>query len=139
MEDAKKIVKLAIDNFQNRKVDVMIPGHKATQVADFGVKAIEYHLGGTFRGSYYTLTVFYHLRSSCPELSGGNDVSVTINIAPNVGMAMKLAEIKPDAIYLSSCLANAKPDCPYSSTEDMANIIENKTGIKVVIGTHDYH
>jgi len=55
IEDAKKIVKLAIDNFQNRSADVMIPTQKASQVAGFGVESIEYHLGGTFRGSYYTL------------------------------------------------------------------------------------
>ena len=50
-----------------------------------------------------------------------------------------LSEIKPDRIYLSSCLANAKPGCPYSSSEEMAEMIEGKTGIKVVLGTHDYH
>jgi carbon-monoxide dehydrogenase catalytic subunit len=55
MEDAKKIIKIAIDNFQNRGADVMIPKHKATQIAGFGVESIQYHLGGTFRGSYYTL------------------------------------------------------------------------------------
>jgi len=55
MEDAKKIVKMAIDNFQNRGSEVMIPKHKATQVAGFGVESIQYHLGGTFRGTYYTL------------------------------------------------------------------------------------
>jgi len=55
LEDAKKIVKLAIDNFENRGSDVMIPDHKATQIAGFGVESIQYHLGGTFRGSYYTL------------------------------------------------------------------------------------
>ncbi len=55
MEDAKRIVKLAIDNFENRGADVMIPQEKATQIAGFGVEAIEYHLGGTFRGSYVTL------------------------------------------------------------------------------------
>lgn len=60
-------------------------------------------------------------------------------LAPTVGMAMKLSEVKPDAIYLSSCMANAKPDCPYSTPEEMAGIIENKTGIKVTLGTHDYH
>jgi carbon-monoxide dehydrogenase catalytic subunit len=54
-EDAKKIVRLAIDNFQNRKTEVMIPKQKNMQVAGFGVESIEYHLGGTFRGSYYTL------------------------------------------------------------------------------------
>jgi predicted metal-binding protein len=61
------------------------------------------------------------------------------SIVPNMGMAIKLSEIKPDVIYLSSCLANAKPGCPYSSAEEMATILESKTGIKVVVGTHDYH
>ncbi len=55
MDDAKRIVKMAIDNFSNREVEVMIPSQKATQIAGFGVESIEYHLGGTFRGSYYTL------------------------------------------------------------------------------------
>jgi len=55
LEDATKIVKMAIDNFENRKAEVMIPKYKATQIAGFGVESIEYHLGGTFRGSYYTL------------------------------------------------------------------------------------
>ncbi len=55
LEDAKRIVKMAIDNFENREAEVMIPSYKATQIAGFGVESIEYHLGGTFRGSYYTL------------------------------------------------------------------------------------
>ncbi len=55
MEDARRIVKMAIDNFQNRGAEVMIPRHKATQIAGFGVESIKYHLGGTFRGVYYTL------------------------------------------------------------------------------------
>jgi carbon-monoxide dehydrogenase catalytic subunit len=55
LKDATTIVKMAIDNFENRKVEVMIPKYKATQIAGFGVESIEYHLGGTFRGSYYTL------------------------------------------------------------------------------------
>ncbi len=57
----------------------------------------------------------------------------------NVGMAIKLSEIRPDAIYLSSCLVNAKPGCPYSDAEEMAKMLEDKTGVKVVLGTHDYH
>jgi predicted metal-binding protein len=61
------------------------------------------------------------------------------SVAPNVGMAAKLSEIKPDAIYLSSCLANAKPDCPYTSAQEMAAVLEKKTGVSVVVGTHDYH
>ncbi|UCH22591.1 MAG: anaerobic carbon-monoxide dehydrogenase catalytic subunit [Deltaproteobacteria bacterium] len=55
MEDARRIVKMAIDNFENREQELMIPKQKAVQIAGFGVESIEYHLGGTFRGSYYTL------------------------------------------------------------------------------------
>ncbi len=55
MEDAKRIIKMAIDNFTNRGAEVVIPQHKNTQLAGFGVESIEYHLGGTFRGTYYTL------------------------------------------------------------------------------------
>jgi carbon-monoxide dehydrogenase catalytic subunit len=55
LEDAQRIVKLAIDNFENRGAEVMIPKQKAPIVAGFGVESVEYHLGVTFRGSYYTL------------------------------------------------------------------------------------
>jgi predicted metal-binding protein len=58
---------------------------------------------------------------------------------PNLGMAMKLSEIKPDKIYLSSCLAKAKPGCPYVSAEEMADMISKKFGVEVIQGTHDYH
>ncbi|MBN1832729.1 MAG: CGGC domain-containing protein [Deltaproteobacteria bacterium] len=60
-------------------------------------------------------------------------------LVANMGMAVKLSEIKPDAIYLSTCLANAKPGCPYTTPEDMAKALEAKIGVKVVIGTHGYH
>jgi carbon-monoxide dehydrogenase catalytic subunit len=55
MQDAIRIVKMAIENFQNRGADVMIPQHKSKQIAGFGVESIKYHLGGSFRGDYYTL------------------------------------------------------------------------------------
>ena len=58
---------------------------------------------------------------------------------PNTGMAIKLSEIKPDAIYLSTCMVNAKPDCPYTAIEDKVKMLEEKTGVKVHLGTHDYH
>ena len=60
-------------------------------------------------------------------------------LVPTVGMAMKLSEIKPDKIYLSSCLVNAKPECPYSNADQMATIISKNFDIEVVKGTHDYH
>ena len=60
-------------------------------------------------------------------------------VAPNMGMAVKLSEVKPDRIYLSSCFVNAKPGCPYASAEEVAGVLREKTGIDVVLGTHDYH
>lgn len=59
--------------------------------------------------------------------------------APNVGMAIKLSEIKPEAIHLSTCLANARPGCPYGGAEEFKKILEGKTGVPVILGTHDYH
>ena len=55
MEDAIRIVKTAIDNFPNRKAEVMIPEEKENLVVGFSYEAINYHLGGTFRGSYTPL------------------------------------------------------------------------------------
>ncbi len=61
------------------------------------------------------------------------------NTVPNLGMSFSLAGGKPDAVHLSSCLVGAKPACPYSSAEDLAAFITEKTGLPVVLGTHDYH
>jgi carbon-monoxide dehydrogenase catalytic subunit len=55
VEDANRIVKMAIDNFENRGAEVMIPAQKSPQIAGFSVESVRYHLGGTFRGTYYTL------------------------------------------------------------------------------------
>jgi carbon-monoxide dehydrogenase catalytic subunit len=54
-EDAKKIVKTAIENFPNREKEVIIPDNTANLIAGFSYEAINYHLGGTFRGSYVPL------------------------------------------------------------------------------------
>jgi carbon-monoxide dehydrogenase catalytic subunit len=55
LEDAKKIVKEAIDNFPNRRSEALIPNVKEKMVVGFSQEAIKYHLGGTFRGSYVPL------------------------------------------------------------------------------------
>ena len=60
-------------------------------------------------------------------------------VIPNLGMAAKLSETKPDVIHFSTCLANAKPDCPYYKPEELKEMVEKKFGIPVVLGTHDYH
>ena len=55
LDDAKRIVKTAIDNFPNRHAEVLIPKDKEKMVVGFSYEAINYHLGGTFRGSYTPL------------------------------------------------------------------------------------
>ena len=60
------------------------------------------------------------------------------SLAPNAGMALKLGELKPDAIHLSSCLVNARPGCPYASAEELAEVLAKKTGVEVKLGTHEY-
>ena len=60
------------------------------------------------------------------------------SVAANVGMAIKWTQIKPEAIYLTTCMAKAKPSCPYSTPEEMAEFITQKTGVPVLLGTHDY-
>ncbi len=54
-EDAKKIVRTAVENFPNREKEVMIPDNSSDLVAGFSYESINYHLGGTFRGSYTPL------------------------------------------------------------------------------------
>jgi predicted metal-binding protein len=61
------------------------------------------------------------------------------SVVPTVGMMMRLSEIRPDVIHLSSCMVNAQPGCPYFKAEELAAIIKEKTGIQVVLRTHDYH
>ncbi len=54
-EDAKKIVRTAVENFPNREKEVVIPNKSSNLIAGFSYEAINYHLGGTFRGSYTPL------------------------------------------------------------------------------------
>jgi len=54
-DDAKKIVRMGIENFTNRGREVMIPDNASELIAGFSYEAINYHLGGTFRGSYAPL------------------------------------------------------------------------------------
>ncbi len=54
-EDAKRIVKLAIENFPKREKEVIIPDNASELIAGFSYEAINYHLGGSFRGSYTPL------------------------------------------------------------------------------------
>ncbi|MCL4501278.1 MAG: anaerobic carbon-monoxide dehydrogenase catalytic subunit [Deltaproteobacteria bacterium] len=55
LDVAKKILLMAIDNYPNRKAPVMIPSQSSPTVVGFSYETIQYLLGGSIRGSYYTL------------------------------------------------------------------------------------
>ena len=55
LKSAKEIVKASIENFKNRKSEVVIPDHKSPMIAGFSHETINYLLGGTFRASYKPL------------------------------------------------------------------------------------
>ncbi len=54
-ETARQIIKIAIENFPNRKGKVNIPKEKERGIAGFTTENIFYHLGGRFRASYRPL------------------------------------------------------------------------------------
>jgi len=55
VETARKIVKIAIENFANRKGKGNIPNVMERGIAGFTTENISYHLGGRFRASYRPL------------------------------------------------------------------------------------
>lgn len=57
---------------------------------------------------------------------------------PNVGMSVKLSDMKPDKIYLSSCMTRARPACPNQDIEDLGAMLEETFSVPVIQGTHDY-
>jgi carbon-monoxide dehydrogenase catalytic subunit len=55
-EDAKALVRRAIDNYRNRDRNKMaIPSHRRPLIGGFSVEAIKYMLGGAFRASFRPL------------------------------------------------------------------------------------
>ncbi len=58
-------------------------------------------------------------------------------LVPNIKMAMKLSEITPEKIYLSTCMLK-DPGCPYVKPEEWAEIIKDAFDVDVVLGTHEY-
>ncbi|HIJ51875.1 MAG TPA: anaerobic carbon-monoxide dehydrogenase catalytic subunit [Planctomycetes bacterium] len=55
VETARQIIKIAIENFANRKGKVQIPKVTERGIAGFTTENIFYHLGGRFRASYRPL------------------------------------------------------------------------------------
>jgi carbon-monoxide dehydrogenase catalytic subunit len=55
LDVARQVLRTAIDNFPNRRAPVMIPKVSMPTVVGFSYETIRYLLGGSIRGSYYTL------------------------------------------------------------------------------------
>ncbi|MBN1176483.1 MAG: anaerobic carbon-monoxide dehydrogenase catalytic subunit [Dehalococcoidales bacterium] len=55
IKSAREIVKTAIENFPNRKGNILIPDVQCDQIAGFSHETINYLLGGMFRASYRPL------------------------------------------------------------------------------------
>lgn len=55
LDIAKQVVREAIDNFPNRRAPVLIPKQSQPTIVGFSYETIQYLLGGSIRGSYYTL------------------------------------------------------------------------------------
>jgi len=49
-----------------------------------------------------------------------------------------LKKVKADKVHFSKCLYKANPPCPYFKPEELADAIKAKTGLDVIMGTHDY-
>ncbi len=55
LDVARRIIREAIDNYPNRRSPVLIPQVTSPIVVGFSYETIQYLLGGSIRGSYYTL------------------------------------------------------------------------------------
>jgi carbon-monoxide dehydrogenase catalytic subunit len=55
LDVARQVLRTAIDNFPNRKAPVLIPQESSPTIVGFSYETIQYLLGGSIRGSYYTL------------------------------------------------------------------------------------
>ena len=70
LDVAKQIIRLAIDNFPNRKAPVQIPSISSPTVVGFSYETIQYLLGGSIRGSLLHPERQHHQRPD-PRASPG--------------------------------------------------------------------
>ncbi|WP_027365757.1 CGGC domain-containing protein [Desulfotruncus alcoholivorax] len=54
----------------------------------------------------------------------------------NIGCVKKNSDF--DAIHFSTCMAKPWPNCPYMDIDELAGKVEEKFGVKVIKGTHNY-
>jgi len=107
---ARKIIKIAIDNFTNRSPKVKVPKEQADLIAGFSHETINYLMGGLFRASYRPLNdnIINGRIRGVAGVVGCNNARVTHDSA-HVTMVKEL--IKNDVLVLQtgcSAMASAK-------------------------------
>jgi anaerobic carbon-monoxide dehydrogenase catalytic subunit len=107
LDTAKKILKMAIENFPNRRHEIYIPNYTQDIVAGFSHETINYLLGGIFRASYRPLNdnIINGRIRGVAGVVGCNNVRTTHDSA-HIAMIKEL--IKNDVIVLTTgCAAMA--------------------------------
>ncbi len=101
MKSAREIVKLAIENFPNRKGNILIPDHQCDLIAGFSHETINYLLGGMFRASYRPLNdnIINGRIRGVAGVVGCNNARVKHN-EPHVVMVKEL--IKNDVLVITT-------------------------------------
>lgn len=106
-DTAKKILKLAIENYPNRRHEVYIPEYSQDIVAGFSHETINYLLGGLFRASYRPLNdnIINGRIRGVAGVVGCNNVR-TIHDSGHITMIKEL--VKNDVLVLTTgCAAMA--------------------------------
>ena len=107
LDTAKKILKMAIENYPNRRGNVYIPEHSQDIVAGFSHETINYLLGGLFRASYRPLNdnIINGRIRGVAGVVGCNNVR-TVHDSAHIAMIKEL--IKNDVLVLTTgCAAMA--------------------------------
>jgi anaerobic carbon-monoxide dehydrogenase catalytic subunit len=107
LDTAKRILKMAIENFPNRRHAVYIPTQSQDMVAGFSHETINYLLGGLFRASYRPLNdnIINGRIRGVAGVVGCNNVR-TIHDSGHIEMVKEL--IKNDVLVLTTgCAAMA--------------------------------
>lgn len=107
LDTAKKILKMAIENYPNRRHEVYIPEHRQDTVAGFSHETINYLLGGIFRASYRPLNdnIINGRIRGVAGVVGCNNVR-TVHDSGHIAMIKEL--IKNDVLVLTTgCAAMA--------------------------------
>jgi carbon-monoxide dehydrogenase catalytic subunit len=101
LKSAREIVKTAIENFPNRKGNILIPAQQCDQIAGFSHETINYLLGGMFRASYRPLNdnIINGRIRGVAGVVGCNNARVKHN-EPHIVMVKEL--IKNDVLVITT-------------------------------------